>query len=213
MFHEAQRSICLLVCFWYGSWMAPSQVECGNMVRFFGTEGTWTSLKTARDFGDIFHAKHHTLQGTNISHQKSLLKMIFLFPRWDMLIPWRVVLLCSVSTNFKAKGPFDLDWCWLPISPRPSIYDPCSTLIFLDSDHFQWNSLWLNKIWSIYIYIYISLKFHSMEVLPYFDSWPVIYCRYVWYMLIISSFLPIQYERLDVRVLKTIVHKEQYYIM
>ena len=35
-----------------------------------------------------------TLQGTNISHQKSLLKMIlkmiFLFPRWDMLIPWRV---------------------------------------------------------------------------------------------------------------------------
>ena len=31
-----------------------------------------------------------TLQGTNISHQKSLLKMIFLFPRWDRLIPWRV---------------------------------------------------------------------------------------------------------------------------
>ena len=34
-----------------------------------------------------------TLQGTNISHQKSLLKMIFLFPRWDMLIPWRVYTL------------------------------------------------------------------------------------------------------------------------
>ena len=34
-----------------------------------------------------------TLQGTNISHQKSCLKMIFLFPRWDMLIPWRVFLL------------------------------------------------------------------------------------------------------------------------
>ena len=32
----------------------------------------------------------HTLQGTNISHQKSLLKMVFLFPRWDVLIPWRV---------------------------------------------------------------------------------------------------------------------------
>jgi len=35
--------------------------------------------------------KVYTLQGTNMSHQKSLLKMIFLFPRWDMLIPWRVI--------------------------------------------------------------------------------------------------------------------------
>ena len=31
-----------------------------------------------------------TLQGTNISPEKSILKMIFLFPRWDMLISWRV---------------------------------------------------------------------------------------------------------------------------
>ena len=33
-----------------------------------------------------------TLQGTNISHQKWCLEMIFPFPRWDMLIPWRVIL-------------------------------------------------------------------------------------------------------------------------
>ena len=33
----------------------------------------------------------NTLQGTNISPQNGILKMIFLFPRWDMLIPWRVV--------------------------------------------------------------------------------------------------------------------------
>ena len=32
----------------------------------------------------------YTLHGTNISPTKALLKMIFLFPRWDMLIPWRV---------------------------------------------------------------------------------------------------------------------------
>ena len=31
-----------------------------------------------------------TLQGTNISSENSILKMIFLFPRWDMLISWRV---------------------------------------------------------------------------------------------------------------------------
>ena len=30
------------------------------------------------------------MQGTNISHQKSLLKMIFLFLRWDVLVPWMV---------------------------------------------------------------------------------------------------------------------------
>ena len=35
-----------------------------------------------------------TLQGTNISPQNGILKMIFLFPRWDMLIPARV-LTCS----------------------------------------------------------------------------------------------------------------------
>ena len=31
-----------------------------------------------------------TLLGTNMSPEKSILKMIFLFLRWDMLIPWRV---------------------------------------------------------------------------------------------------------------------------
>ena len=31
-----------------------------------------------------------TLQETNISPKNGIFKMIFLFPRWDMLIPWRV---------------------------------------------------------------------------------------------------------------------------
>ena len=34
-----------------------------------------------------------TVQGTNISPKNGILKMIFLFPRWDMLIPWRVAFL------------------------------------------------------------------------------------------------------------------------
>ena len=33
-----------------------------------------------------------TLPGTNISLSKAVLKMSFLFPRWDMLIPWRVLI-------------------------------------------------------------------------------------------------------------------------
>jgi len=44
----------------------------------------------------------YTLQGTNISPQNGILKMIFLFPRWDMLIPWRVYM--DVSKN-RGKTP------------------------------------------------------------------------------------------------------------
>ena len=36
-----------------------------------------------------------TLQETNISPKNAILKMIFLFPRWDMWIPWRVTFLIS----------------------------------------------------------------------------------------------------------------------
>ena len=45
-----------------------------------------------------------TLQGTNISPKNRILKIIFLFPRWDMLIPWRV--LPNTSCHCKSC-PFD----------------------------------------------------------------------------------------------------------
>jgi len=38
-----------------------------------------------------------TLQETNISPKNGILKMIFLFPRWDMLISWRVFLYESTQ--------------------------------------------------------------------------------------------------------------------
>ena len=34
-----------------------------------------------------------TLQGINISPKNGILKMMFLFPRWDMLVPWRVIMI------------------------------------------------------------------------------------------------------------------------
>ena len=40
-------------------------------------------------FGGHGNARN-TLQWSNISHPKALLKIIFLFPRWDMLVPRRV---------------------------------------------------------------------------------------------------------------------------
>ena len=44
-----------------------------------------------------------TIQGTNISPKNVILKMIFLFPRWDMLIPCRVQ--CTAFFGLKNDAP------------------------------------------------------------------------------------------------------------
>ena len=54
----------------------------------------------------------NTLQGTNISTKNCILKMIFLFPRWDMLIPWRVILVSThgrsgIFTVWKRNPPLN----------------------------------------------------------------------------------------------------------
>ena len=46
------------------------------------------------------YSRRDTLQGTNISPKNGILKMIFLFPRWDMLIPWRVVMNHELTTSY-----------------------------------------------------------------------------------------------------------------
>ena len=57
-----------------------------------GTDNTkhclnWNSFKRKNvPFSD-------TLQGTNISPKNGILKMIFLFPRWNILISWRVFII------------------------------------------------------------------------------------------------------------------------
>ena len=48
-----------------------------------------------------------TLQGTNISPQNGILKMIFLFLRWDMLISWRVF-----------EYLFDIAFRWQILNPQ-----------------------------------------------------------------------------------------------
>ena len=54
----------------------------------------WKIPKVRKKFKvEGFLSIRTTFLGTKISHQKSLLKMIFLLPRWDMLVPWRVSVL------------------------------------------------------------------------------------------------------------------------
>ena len=51
---------------------------------YFGMIYKYTKLIIMEKMGVV------TLLGTNISPEKPILKMVFLFPRWDMLIPQRV---------------------------------------------------------------------------------------------------------------------------
>ena len=57
-----------------------------------------------------------TLQGTNLSPQNGILKMIFLLPRWDMLVPWKVRVLqrvfCQV-TGTRRKLTFNRPLNWM----------------------------------------------------------------------------------------------------
>jgi len=50
-----------------------------------------------------------TLQGTNISPKHGILKMIFLFPRWDMLVSQRVDLFATQKHTQTDWLPAD-DW-------------------------------------------------------------------------------------------------------
>ena len=62
-----------------------------------------------------------TLQETNISPKNGILKMIFLFPRWDMLMPWRVLFPQNRGSGkwlyLRGNHPiggihFWLQWLW-----------------------------------------------------------------------------------------------------
>ena len=66
------------ITFW--EWVMEAKKLCWG--------GDWTPQSPSENMTGCLG---YTLQGTNISPQNGILKMIFLFPRWDMLIPWRVL--------------------------------------------------------------------------------------------------------------------------
>ena len=74
--------------------MASRKKLVGNNLCFIELDPT--SCKTYADGMRVLgkaptqEFRKDTLQETNISPQNGILKMIFLFPRWDMLIPWRI---------------------------------------------------------------------------------------------------------------------------
>ena len=60
-----------------------------------------------------------TLQETNISPKNGILKMIFLFPRWDMLIPWRVYLSELIIIEDIVVGQSAESWARLICAAGP----------------------------------------------------------------------------------------------
>ena len=70
------------------------------------TQLRWYFLKKLKFLNPPPPQKKPTLLGTNISYPKALLKMIFLFPKLDMLVPWRVLLEGTFPTFSPLSSPF-----------------------------------------------------------------------------------------------------------
>ena len=85
-----------------------------------------------------------TLQETNISPKNGILKMIFLFPRWDMLIPWRVSTKKLVKHTFhhgfhwvttichvKKSSKLNCNFCWVKNALRAKVERSSLSMLFL----------------------------------------------------------------------------------
>ena len=100
-----------------------------NHLLFQGAIFRWTMLNLGSILEECFGC---TLQETNISPKNGILKMSFLFPRWDMLVPWRVCVheawVCRYHcrTWQVSKNPIPWILCaqlpqhrrWTFVSPR-----------------------------------------------------------------------------------------------
>ena len=90
---------------WGGAARGERQVFCCQW--FSNKKSKKKSMYSSGWLDDLDALKKiDTLLGTNISRQNGILKMIFLFPRWDMLIPWRVVYsFWDVPRRYDLKLP------------------------------------------------------------------------------------------------------------
>ena len=122
----------------------------------------------------------NTLQGTNISPQNGILKMIFLFPRWDMLIPWRVSLLCyplQRSDGQRVEVTDDRTGKLIslphPVKELRVSWRPTKTCLL------KFNNFWVKAVDLIYIYIYLFI-FLYLYVYIWFNIYIYIYiCEYI----------------------------------
>ena len=117
------RQIVLIPVFLFSSWWCfPKKNPLGSSTQFpLAREGfqvglqCWMMNCTVHDEHELppvsqTMSRKDTSLGTNMSHSKALLKMIFLFPRRDMLIPWGGNWsFCSISHCVCGTLPSSID--------------------------------------------------------------------------------------------------------
>ena len=83
------------------TWATNPKATLGDIFRkvfedvWSGLVHRYTQIHNFRTLSYNLQLRTFTLLGTNISHPKALVKMIFPFPRWDqwdMLVPWRAMI-------------------------------------------------------------------------------------------------------------------------
>ena len=102
----------------------------------------------------------YTLQGTNISPNKALLKMIFLFRRWDMLIPWRLCIVELEKISKKKSWNF-----WKKITNIQGNKDDIFSYVFFNLLFFLY---WGYTGWRIYSFFEVT--FFSFLVMGFFQN-------------------------------------------
>ena len=86
-------------CFCWLRWGARCPRQFSEKCQKWPAEFAMFQYSSHRFLGSTIWAT--TLQGANIFPSKAFLKMMFLFPRWDMLVPWRVARRSScISLDF-----------------------------------------------------------------------------------------------------------------
>ena len=111
----------------------------------------------------------YTLQGTNISPKNGILKMkmIFLLPRWDMLIPWRVyftrlwchkTICCryvSTVTGLEVTTAGIMPRLWRLRCHKVTFH----TLLSRELEVSAWNLQAICNQWCLYLHIIIHICF------------------------------------------------------
>ena len=122
--------------------------------------------------GSMLLFQRCTLQGTNISPKNGILEMIFLFPRWDMLIPWRVIPLYTLNN----QGFFSLLTCFLffssPCLPGRGSASSAADTMVVGAPGGENGGSWRANIVSIYTPpTPINGWFRCIFLLPLWTSW------------------------------------------
>ena len=146
--------------------------ECGGnsrLVRKGLVEGMWSVSIIPVNVNSLWNIlmeidlwRSDTLLETNISPYQGLLKMIFLFPRWDMLVPRRVFWTCCQNQclNVSSSDSSTLTQVdvYLPDAPK---LDPDQKLCLLVSRLYHIHSytyIYISTALYIYIFTYIYIR-------------------------------------------------------